>query len=142
MRRISSIIMGIAMTVMGAGDATAQWNVARFGNEGTRVYTTFGLDPAIVTSVGLADAGRLMGHPFQLNADVGVVSAKVDAGDYRARLGLQTSLLRWKDVNLAGSATFITRGTDNSVYRGFNFGAEFSGTGTIFLFWWARKRMT
>ena len=40
------------------------------------------------------------------------------------RLTTQTSLVHWQSVHLTGSATFITRGTKNAIYRGFNFGAD------------------
>lgn len=136
MRRISSITIGILLTAIAAADATAQWNFARFGTERTRVYTTFGLDPAFVTSVGYGKVGSLMGHDMQLTGDVGVVTARFDTRDFRARLGTQTSLLRWRSVNLTGSATFITRGTDNSIYRGFNFGADLSGTIGVYRATW------
>jgi len=114
--------------VLVAGDAAAQWNVARLRTDRNRVYTTFGLDPALVTSVGYGRVIRLSGHDVQLTGDVGVVAAGMDTRDFRARLGTQTSLLRWRSLHLAGSATFITRGTDNMIYRGLNFGADVSGS--------------
>jgi hypothetical protein len=33
---------------------------------------------------------------------------------------------------LTGSATFITRGTENSIYRGLNFGADFTSTAGVY----------
>ena len=41
---------------------------------------------------------------------------------------VRTSLLEWRSMNLTGSATAIVRGTDNSIYRGVNFGADVSGS--------------
>src|SRR5687767_12988043 len=121
MTRTSSITLGILLSALVAQHAAAQWNVARFATERSRVYTTFGLDPALVTTVGYGRAVTLIGHDFQLTGDAGVVAAGMDARDFRARLGTQTSLVTWRSVHLTGSATFITRGTDNSVYRGLNF---------------------
>jgi hypothetical protein len=127
MIRITSITMGILLSALVARDAAGQWNVARFGTEPNRVYTTFGLDPAFVTSAGYGRVVPLFGHDFQLTGDAGVVTASVDTKDFRARLGTQTSLVAWRSVYLTGSATFITRGTDNAIYRGFNFGADLTG---------------
>lgn len=127
MRRISSIITGLVLTSLVAGDAAAQWNVARSSTTRKQVYATFGLDPALVTTVGLSSTGTLMEHDFQLKGEVGVVTAGADARDFRTRLGIQTSLVRWRSVQLTGGATAIVRGTDNSVYRGINFGADVTG---------------
>jgi len=128
MNRISSITLGLLLSAFVAADAAAQWNVARFGMERSRVYTTAGLDPAAVTTVGYGRVMQLRGHNFQVTGDLGVVAAGMDARDYRARVGAQTSLLEWRSLHLTGSATFITRGTENSIYRGINFGSDFTGT--------------
>ena len=127
MKRIKSITLGIMLAALVTGDAAAQWNVSRFSTARKQMYMTFGLDPAVVTSLGVAGVGSLMEHDFRLSAEVGVVTAKVDAGDFRTRLGVQTSLFKWRAVNLSGSATAIVRGTDNTIYRGVNFGADVSG---------------
>jgi hypothetical protein len=121
------MIMVIALSALVAGDALAQWNVARFETDRNRVYTTFGLDPAFINAVGYGRVISVFDHDFQLTGDAGLVTASMDKNDFRARLSTQTSLLRWGSVNLAGSATFITRGTENSIYRGFNFGADLTG---------------
>ena len=136
MRRISSIALGVLLSALVARDATAQWNVARFGTDRNRVYSTFGLDPALVASVGYARVVPLMGHDFQLTGDVGVVAAHLDTRDFRARLSTQTSLLRWRSLRLTGSATFITRGTENSIYRALNFGSDFTGTLGVYRHKW------
>ena len=117
------LLMGIS-----AREAGAQWNVARFGMEPNRVYTTYGLDPALLGTVGYARVIPVLGHDWQLAADAGVVTARTDTRDFRARIGTQTSLVQWKSARLTGSATFITRGTDNAIYRGLNFGADITGT--------------
>jgi hypothetical protein len=70
---------------------------------------------------------RVLGHDFQLTGDAGVVTARMDARDFRARLGTQTSLAHWRSLHLTGSATAIARGTDNAVYRGFSWGADLTG---------------
>ena len=123
--KLSTIALLVAIPTH---DAAAQWNVARFGMERNRMYTTYGLDPAFVGTVGYGRVVPVAGHAFQLTTDVGLATARVDAHDFRARIGTQTSLARWRSVHLAGSATFITRGTKNSIYRGLNFGADLTGT--------------
>ena len=132
MRRISSMALALLLSALATRGAAAQWNVARFGAgegiERNRVYTTFGLDPAMITSLGYGRVVPMYGHDFQFTGDVGVVTARTDTRDFRARVGTQTSLVRWRSMQLAGSATFITRGTDNSIYRGLNFGADVTGS--------------
>lgn len=128
MTRTASITSALLLSATVTADAAAQWNVARFGTERSRVYTSVGMDPAAVTTIGYGRVVRLRGHDFQLTGDVGVVAAGMDAHDSRTRLGAQTSLVEWRSIHLTGSATFIIRGTENSIYRGVNFGADISGT--------------
>ena len=136
MSRIAKITLGVLLSALVARDAAAQWNVARFGTNRNRVYSTFGLDPALVTSVGYGRVVPVRGHDFQLAGDVGVAGGRMDTRDFRAQLGTQTSVARWGSLHLAGSATFITRGTENSLYRGFNFGADITGTLGIYRHRW------
>lgn len=126
MSRHSIILVCILVSAVVSKDAAAQWNVARFDESGNHVYTTFGLDPAIVATVGYGRVVPLIGHNFKLSGDVGLAAASLDTRDYRVRLSTQTSLVNWKSVHLTGSAAFITRGTENPIYRGFNFGADFT----------------
>ena len=89
----------------------------------SRVFTVAGLDPAIATTVGYGRVMALRGHRYQVTGDVSMMAAGFDAHDYRARLGGQSSLLQWRAVHLN-----ITRGTQNSIYRGVNFGADVTGS--------------
>jgi hypothetical protein len=127
MTRTLRFAIGLALVALTARDATAQWNAARLDGNPNRVYSTLGIDPAVLPTVGYARIVRLFGHPFQLAGDVGVVAAEWDTRDFRARLDAFTSLLRWRSLHLTGSAAFITRGTSNSIYDGLNFGADFTG---------------
>jgi len=127
MTRTMRCAIALALVALGARDAAAQWNAARLDTRANRVYTTFGLDPALLPTVGYARTLRVFGHPFQLAGDVGVVAAEWDTRDFRARLDAFTSLVHWRSLHLTGSAVFITRGTDNTIYRGLNFGADFTG---------------
>ena len=128
MSRTTNITASILLSMLVAREAAAQWNVARFATERNRVYTTAGLDPALVTSMGYGRVLSVVGHDFQFTGDAGIGTASLDVADFRARIGTQTSLAQWRSVNLTGSATFISRGTKNSIYRGFNFGSDISGT--------------
>ena len=128
MTSFTKISLAVALTAIAASDAAAQWNVARFGDTRSRVYATGGLDPAFVTAAGAARTVAPFGRQLQLTGEAGVAAAKLDANDFRVRLGAQGSIARWKSVHLTGSATFVTRGTENAVYRGLNFGADVGGT--------------
>jgi hypothetical protein len=119
--------VGILLSVIVAGDAAAQWNAARFGMDPNRVYATIGLDPALVTSLGYGRVVSLYGHAFQLSGEVGVAAARWDVRDFRLRLGAETSLVRWRSLQLVGSAVGIARGTDNVIFRGYDFGADVRG---------------
>lgn len=127
MRPISTIMLGLVLPALAATEAAAQWNVARFATERNRVYSTFGLDPAFVSTVGYGRVVPVFGRGVELSADAGVATAHLDLHDFRARVGAQGSLVRWRSVHLAGSATFITRGTENTVYRALGFGADLTG---------------
>jgi hypothetical protein len=128
MNRLTSITLIVALSATLSTRATAQWNAARFDTDRNRVYTTFGLDPALVTTVGYARVTRPFGHPVQLSIDAGLAAAHIDTRDFRARLGAQSTIVRAGAIRLTGSATFITRGTENAIYRALDFGAAFSGT--------------
>jgi hypothetical protein len=132
MIRASSIILGIVLSALVAEVAAAQWNVATFDAGQNRVYTSFGLDPAFVTTVGYGRVVPVLGHRVQFAGDVGIGAAQLDANDFRARLQAHTSIVHWRSLHLTGSATAITRGTKNSVYRGLNFGADIAGTAGVY----------
>jgi hypothetical protein len=131
--KTTSITIALLLSVFVARDAAAQWNVARYDADRNRVYSTIGLDPAIVTTVGYA---RVLRHNLQLGAEAGIVTARVDTHDFRARVFLESSVLRWKSLAVSGSATFVTRGTENVIYRGINFGADVTGTAGVYRTGW------
>lgn len=119
----------VALTLVGlvAQEAAAQWNVARSSAARNQVYTTFGLDPALVTSVGYARTVPLLGREWQLGIEAGAVVFDFDTQDFRARVQVRTTVLGWRSLRLVGSAAFLTRGTENVIFRGFNFGTDFTG---------------
>lgn len=132
MRTLTSFAISVLLCAAVTADAAAQWNVARFGAGRNRLYTTVAVDPAIVTTVGYARVIPVFGREIQLAGDAGVVSARMDARDFRARIEIQSSIVRWRSLQLAGSASFMTRGTDNAIYRGLNFGADLTATGGVY----------
>lgn len=136
MKRPLPLLLGLLVSAVVAPDAAAQWNVARFDAGRDRVYATFGLDPAFVTTVGYARMVPLFGHGFQFAGDVALANTGWDLSDFRARLQAQTSIVRWRSLQLTGSATFITRGTENSIYRAINFGSDFTATGGVYRSGW------
>ena len=124
--------IGLMMAVLATNNAAAQWNAARFDAGQNRVYTTIGLDPAVIAAVGYARVVPVLGHNFQLAGEAGVVTAGVDARDFRTRVDVQSSILQWRSLRLIGNAAFITRGTENAIYRGLNFGADVTGTAGVY----------
>jgi hypothetical protein len=129
MNRALKLMVALTMVVGAARPTSAQWNVARFGTTNpNQMYVTFGVDPAVVTSVGYARDVRIAGLPWQLGVEAGAVAADFDVQDFRARLVARSALLRWRSVRVIGSAAFITRGTENTIYRALNFGGDFTGT--------------
>jgi hypothetical protein len=135
MIRPSFVTIGLLLTALVAGEAAAQWNVARFGADPNRVYTSLGVDPSVVGAMGYARVLTIAEHPFQFSLDGSVAVGDADVRDFKTRLAVQTSVLSWRSVHLTGSLAFVTRGTENSIYRGFSFGS--SATGTL---GWYRRR--
>ena len=127
MNRILRIAAALAVLAFVARDVAAQWNVERFRTSGNQVYTTFGLEPAFVTSVGYGRHVEVFGRPWQIGAEAGLAAYDFDIQDFRARLQARGTLLGWRSVRLVGSAAFITRGTENQIYRALNFGSDFTG---------------
>lgn len=132
MTRALRWVVALVLSGLATRDAAAQWNVARFGSSRNQMYTTFGLDPALVTSVGYGRVVPLFGRAVQLGAEVGVVAFDFDSRDFRARMQARASLLHWRSLHLVGSAAFITRGTENTIYRAINFGSDFTAAAGVY----------
>jgi hypothetical protein len=124
-QRIATI--GALLSLALAANASAQWNIARFDAKPNRVYATFGLDPAFFPAVGYGRVVPVFGHPVQIGFDGGIVVAEVDARDFRGRIHFLTSIASWRSLHLTGSTALIARGTNNSIYSGYNFGTDLTG---------------
>ena len=135
-RHVRHLVLALLFTVALATSTSAQWNVARFESNPNRIYTTFGLDPAFFPAVGYGRVVSVFGHAIQLAGEAGIVAAEIDTRDFRARLHLLTSIVRWRSLHLTGSTAFIARGTDNSIYRGYNFGTDLTGALGIYRSGW------
>jgi hypothetical protein len=128
MKATLRLMVALVVPALVARDVAAQWNVERLGSTRNQVYTTFGLDPAFVASVGYQRVVPMLGRSWQFGAEAGVVTEQLDIRDYRARVEIRSSIVWWRSVHLVGSAAFITRGTENSIYRAIAFGSDFTGT--------------
>ena len=124
MKRIYGVVVLFLLLVGVVDDVDAQVNVARFDTERSHIYTTFGLDPALVGTIGYGQVVRVLGHDFQVAGEAGVVATGGDVSDARARVTTTTSLLRWRSVRLVGSASAVARHTDNVGYRAISIGAD------------------
>ena len=136
MRSARLIVLTLALGALVGTQAEAQWNVARFGERSNIVYSSYGLDPAMVLTAGYGRVVPIFGHRFQFVVDGGMVMARADANDFRARVGVRTALLSWRSLALTGNMAFVTRGTENSIYRGLNFGSEFALTAGVYRRGW------
>lgn len=136
MNKTLHLVWALVLSALVARGAAAQWNVARFDTGPNRLYTSFGLDPALVSTVGYGRVAPVFGHRFQFSGEVSLGATGLEASDFRTRVQAQTSIVNWRSLHLTGSATFTTRGTENSIYRGLNFGADFSGTAGVYRSRW------
>ena len=135
-RHLRYFVPGLLFTMLLVTNTSAQWNVARFESNPNRIYATFGLDPAFFPAVGYGRVVSVFGHRVQVAVDAGFVAAEMDTRDLRARLHLLTSIVKWRSLHLTGSTALIARGTDNSIYRGYNFGADLTGALGVYRSGW------
>jgi hypothetical protein len=128
MKTTLRFVVALVLSALAAREVAAQWNAARSGAERNQLYTTFGLDPALVASVGYQRTIPVFKQNVWVAVEAGVVAPDFDARDFRTRVQIRTTLAHWQSVHLLVSAAFLTRGTENSVHRAFNFGADVTGT--------------
>jgi len=99
-------------------------NFARLESGTNRVHLSFGLDPALVTTVGYSRGITLGDRAALVDLDVGMVAAEADFQDLRTRIGFQTTLLQLGDWRMAGRGRLTARSTSNSIYDGAGFSAD------------------
>jgi hypothetical protein len=123
--KISIIVSLAACWALWASPSPAQdVNLARIEAGSGRFYTSFGLDPAVLTTVGYVRGFDLGSRTALWELDLGLAVAAGDAEDLRLRVGFQTTLWQAGDWRLAGRGRLIARSTSNSVYDGQGFGAD------------------
>ena len=124
-RKMIPAIMLAALTLPWVSPAAAQEiNLARIEPGSNRFHTAFGLDPAVLTTLGYVrgfgpDAGAALWE-----ADLGLSVAEVDAEDLRLRIGMQATAWRTGAWRVALRGRLIARSTSNSIYDGQAFGAD------------------
>jgi hypothetical protein len=124
-KKIMPAILLAALTMPWALPSVAQEvNLARVEPGSSRIHTAFGMDPAVLTTVGYVrgfgqDAGSALWE-----VDLGLGTAEADTKDLRLRAGLQGTLWRGGDWRLALRGRLIARSTSNNIYDGYGFGAD------------------
>jgi hypothetical protein len=99
-------------------------NFARLEPGTNRVHMSFGLDPALVTTVGYSRGIALGDRAALVDLDIGMAAAEADFQDLRARIGFQTTFLQLGDWRVAVRGRLIARTTSNSIYDGTGFSAD------------------
>ncbi len=128
MARLKNKLMIVILTALGTICASlspaGEVNLARVEPGSGRFHASFGLDPALITTVGYFRGFELGSGTALWDVDLGVVVAETDAKDLRIRLGLQTTLWQTGDWRIAARGRLIARSTSNSIYDGAGFGAD------------------
>jgi hypothetical protein len=121
-------VLTLILTVPGRTSRAQDVNLARLEPGCARIHASFGLDPALVTTVGYSRGFGLGDGTALWDADLGVAVAEADLKDLRARLGLQATVWRRGCWRIAGRGRLIARRTSNSVYDGAAFGADLTAS--------------
>ena len=101
-------------------------NFARLESGENRMHLSFGLDPALVTTIGYSRGIALGNRAALVDLDIGIAAAEADFQDLRARIGFQTTLGQLGSWRIAGRGRLIARSTSNSIYDGVGFSADFT----------------
>ncbi len=90
------------------------------------VYLQFGLDPAVLTTIGYArgNTSNLLGRDFIVSAELGLPVAQLDLHDYRVKIGAQTSVVNYKGWDFSIPVHVILRGTRNWMHNATSLGGD------------------
>lgn len=121
---VSGVVLTLLLPFLAARATAQDVNFARLESATNRVHLSFGLDPALVTTVGYSRGIALGDRIALVDLDFGVVAADVDLQDVRVRSGFQTTLFRLGDWRLAGRGRLAGCNTSNSIYDGTGFSAD------------------
>jgi len=123
--KIAPALLLAALNISWATPAGAQEvNLARIEPGSSRFHTSFGMDPAVLTTLGYVRGFGPEAGAALWEVDLGLGVAEADAEDLRLRLGLQTTVWRSGDWRVALRGRLIARSTSNSIYDGRAFGAD------------------
>lgn len=119
------IALGSVVTAFLAFPLSAQTSNFQHAEDGRyELSLAFGLDPAVVTSVGITRwtgvGDRLVGLSLEGTLPV----AEVDLHDYRVRAGASLSLVQFGTFHLATQVGLSARGTQNVHFTAHGFGAD------------------
>lgn len=91
-------------------------------------YLNFGLDPAVLSTIGYARGfeASLIKRDIMVSTEFAMPLAKVDLGDYRLKIGAQTSIINYNHWDLSIPVHLIMRGTRNWMHSATSFGADFT----------------
>jgi hypothetical protein len=120
-------VVAVLMTSNPAS-AYAQFNVERFSSPRTVYFGGAGLDPAVLATAGIGRVLSVGQRPLLAYLESSIAMGDLDLRDYRARLGVQASMLSWRDMRLTGNVAFVTRGTRNPIFDATSMGADVGGT--------------
>jgi len=127
--RALPLLLAAALPGLAAAPGAAQdVNLARLDPGHVRMYASVGLDPAVVTTIGVSRTFDLYGHGALGFVDFGLASAEVDLEDARSRVGAQVTLWSYREWRLAGRGILTAQRTSNSVYHGTGFGADLAAS--------------
>jgi hypothetical protein len=111
-------VLAAAGALMGAGQARAQ-SFSRLEPGEQTVTLETGLEGAVAASVGYATGVRIesLDRTVMPFCEGTLMMAHPDLGDYAARAGAQSSLLRLGWFDLSAQLGFGVAGTDDSIHR-------------------------
>ena len=101
-------------------------------------YFNFGLDPAVLTALGYARGFEVgfIKRDMMVSTELAIPVAKLDLGDYRLKIGVQTSIINYKGWDFSIPVHLIMRGTKNWMHNATSFGADFTALFGYYGKWW------
>ena len=121
---ISLVTVATAGLVFPLSAQTSNFQLAEKGRYDVSV--AFGLDPAVVTSVGITRWTAIGDRVVGLSLEGTLPVAEVDLHDYRIGAAASLSLVRFGTFHLATRLGLSARGTQNVNFTAHGFGADFA----------------
>ncbi len=111
-------------------------NLSQLGAEPNRVFVKTGAEYAFVAGVGYSHALPFLDRHLVLSAEATVPWAAFDLSDYSVRVGALVPIVGAAGWNLAGSLAPIVRGTESTISRMTNVGADLAIVGGYYTRSW------